>query len=253
MSLLPRLIPCLDIRAGKVVKGRQFSGLREVGDPVALAEGYARDGADELVLLDVSATEEERTASLELLAMIRERIAIPMTVGGGIRCIDDALRLVESGADKISVNTAAVEQPGLLTRLADELGTQCVVVAIDARRIDGTACVCIRSGTLCTDRPAAAWAAEAVQRGAGEVLLTAWDRDGMQGGYDIELLREVANTVNAPLIASGGAAGPRDLLAAWSAGAQGALIASILHDGVWTIRKLKEQAIREGMEIRRCS
>lgn len=253
MALLPRIIPCLDVKGGRVVKGRRFSSLREVGDPVELARGYASDGADELVLLDVSATEEERVANLHMLSAIRERIAVPLTVGGGVRSFEDALRLVEAGADKVSVNTAAVRDPSLLSRLADELGSQCVVVAIDARRTSEGPRVAVRSGQELVALDAVAWAVEATRRGAGEVLLTAWDRDGMQSGYDLELIGEVVAAVAVPVVASGGAAGPRDLVAAWRAGAQGALVASILHDGAWTVRGLKEAAREEGVEVRGCS
>lgn len=248
-----RVIPCLDVRDGRVVKGVRFQGLRDQGDPAALAQAYEAQGADEIVMLDVSATPEGRRTALETVRAIREVLSIPLTVGGGVRSLADARALLEAGADKVSVNTAAFEDPGLLSAIAEGLGRQCAVLALDAaRRPEGGFEVLVRSGRQRTGRDAVAWAREAVAAGAGEVLLTSWDRDGTGEGYDLDLLAAVCQAVPVPVIASGGADRPEDLVAAFRAGADAVLAASIFHEGRWTVDRLKEHLAREGIEVRRC-
>ena len=247
----PRVIPCLDVRDGRVVKGVRFQGLRDAGDPVAQAQAYAEQGADELVMLDVSATPEGRATAAETCAAIRSVLPLPLTVGGGVRAVSDAARLLAAGADKVAVNSAAVADPALLTRLADRFGRQCVVVAIDAARRPGGWEVVTRSGRNRTGIDVLVWAAEAARRGAGEVLLTSWDRDGTGDGYDLELLRAVRASVSVPVIASGGGRTPGHLAQAVEAGADAVLAASIFHDRQTTVGDLK-RALRDqqGMEVR---
>jgi cyclase len=222
---LPRLIPCLDVAGGRVVKGVRFRGLRDVGDPVDLGARYSDAGADELVYLDVKATLDGRPALLELVARIADRLAIPFTVGGGVRSVADAEALLAAGADKVSVNSAALERPALVSELAERLGSQAVVVAIDA---SGGA-VRSRAGSEPTGRNAVEWAREAERRGAGEILLTAIDTDGTRSGYDLDLTSAVAGAVSLPVIASGGAGTARHVADALEV-AQAALLASILHE-----------------------
>jgi len=222
---LPRLIPCLDIARGRVVKGVHFVGLRDMGDPVELAATYSDAGADELVFLDITATLEQRGTLVELVRRVAERIAIPFTVGGGVRSVDEAAALLAAGADKVSVNSAALERPELLTELAALLGSQAVVIAIDATE----GIVRSRAGTSDTGRRAVEWAKEAVERGAGEILLTSIDADGTRSGYDLELTAAVAEAVTVPVIASGGAGGAAHVAAVLEV-AQAALLASIVHE-----------------------
>ena len=233
---LPRLIPCLDVAGGRVVKGVRFQGLRDVGDPVELGERYSDLGADELVFLDVAATIEERETLVELVRRIADRIAIPFTVGGGVRTVRDADELLAAGADKVSVNSAALERPALVGELAERLGSQAVVVAIDAEQ----GRVRTRAGTSATTRRAADWAREAEERGAGEILLTSIDTDGTRDGYDLELTALVADAVRAPVIASGGAGGARHVAEALEI-AQAALLASILHENPERLRSLRDE------------
>lgn len=247
----PRVIPCLDVRAGRVVKGVRFQGLRDAGDPVACAAAYAEQGADELVMLDVSATPEERGTAVRTVAAVREVMALPLTVGGGVRSVDDAARLLGAGADKVAVNTAAVARPGLLDELADRFGRQCVVLAIDAARAGDGWEVVVRSGRDRTGRDALAWAEAAVERGAGELLVTSWDRDGTGLGYDTELLAALRARVAVPVIASGGAKTPDHLVAALDAGADAVLAASIFHDGERTVDDVKRALSARGVEVRR--
>jgi imidazole glycerol-phosphate synthase subunit HisF len=252
--LTRRVIPCLDVRDGRVVKGVRFQGLRDAGDPAELAARYQLEGADELVLLDVSATGEGRLAALETVAKVRRALSIPLTVGGGVGCLDDATQLLGAGADRIGINTAAVRQPGLIREAADRFGTQCIVVAIDAARSRGQPEVfevVVCSGRERTGLDAVAWAGQAAALGAGEVLLTSWDRDGTQAGYALALIKAVSNGVSIPVIASGGAGSPEDLLAAFRAGADAVLAASIFHDGRFSIGQVKEFLAQSGMEIRR--
>jgi len=233
---LPRLIPCLDVAGGRVVKGVNFAGLRDVGDPVELAAVYSAAGADELVFLDVTATLEDRPTLVGLVRRVAERIAIPFTVGGGVRSVDDATALLEAGADKVSVNSAALARPRLVTELAERLGTQAVVVAIDAAR----GRVRSRAGTTDTSRGAVDWAREAVDRGAGEILLTSIDADGTRAGYDLALTREVAEAVPVPVIASGGAGNARHVADALGV-AQAALLASIVHESPGGLAALRAE------------
>ena len=251
--LTRRLIPCLDVRNGRTVKGIRFADLRDVGDPAEQAAAYEAAGADELVMLDVAATPDARSTAVETVAAVRAVISIPLTVGGGVRQRSDAAALLEAGADKVAVNTAAVDSPALLTKLADAFGRQCVVIAIDAarRRDDRPGWqVVVRSGTERLELDAVAWAAEAVERGAGEILLTSWDRDGTRSGYDLELLGTVAARTRAPVIASGGAASPEHMAEALEAGADAVLAASIFHDAEYTITDVKRTLARHGLEIR---
>ncbi len=233
---LPRLIPCLDVAAGRVVKGVRFEGLRDVGDPVELGGRYSDEGADELVFLDVKATLEGRDALVGLVERIAERLAIPFTVGGGVRSIDDARALLAAGADKVSVNSAALARPELVSELADALGSQAVVVAIDATggRVRS------RAATEPAGREAVAWAREAVERGAGEILLTSIDADGTRAGYDLALTRAVAEAVGVPVIASGGAGTARHVADVLEI-AQAALLASIVHERPDGLRELRRE------------
>jgi imidazoleglycerol phosphate synthase cyclase subunit len=249
--LTVRIIPCLDVRDGRVVKGVRFQGLRDAGDPVERAAAYERQGADELTLLDVSATPDGRGAALHTVRDVRACLALPLTVGGGVRSEADAEALLESGADKVGVNTAAVEDPALLTRLARRFGAQCTVLALDAAaRPEGGWEVVVLSGRKRTGLDAVAWAREAVARGAGEILLTSWDRDGSRAGYDLPLLRAVASAVRVPLVASGGADGPAHMVEAVRAGAGAVLAASIFHTGETTVADVKHELRRRGLEVR---
>jgi len=242
---LPRLIPCLDVAGGRVVKGVNFVALRDVGDPVELGAAYSDAGADELVFLDISATLEARATLVELVSRVAERVAIPFTVGGGVRAVDDAEALLLAGADKVSVNSAALERPELVTELAERLGSQAVVVAIDAT---GGA-VRSRAGTAATPRRAAEWARECERRGAGEILLTSIDADGTREGYDLELTRDVAGAISIPVIASGGAGNAQHVADALEI-AQAALLASILHENPLRLAHLRAELRELGVEVR---
>ena len=250
--LTKRIIPCLDVRDGRVVKGVRFSGLRDAGDPVEQAARYEAEGADELVVLDVSATPDARTTALHTVAAIRDALSIPLTVGGGVRSVSDAENLLAAGADKVGVNTAAVERPEILDELAARVGAQCVVIAIDAaRRSDEQSWeVVVRSGTVRTGMDALDWARDAAARGAGEILLTSWDRDGTGDGYDTELLSAMSRRVELPLIASGGAAGVEHMADAFGAGADAVLAASIFHDRVMSVSEVKVGLSSAGVEVR---
>jgi imidazoleglycerol phosphate synthase cyclase subunit len=242
-----RIIPCLDVDAGAVVKGVRFQELRTLGSPVAHARAYEAQGADELVLLDVSATPQGRRTALDTVRAVREELSIPLTVGGGVRALADARALLEAGADKVAVNTAAVERPELLTELADAFGAQCVVLSLDAAGLE----VVVRSGRERTGRDAVQWAREATERGAGEILLTSFDRDGTRTGYDLDGLAAVADAVRVPVIASGGAANAEHLLEALRAGADAVLAASIFHDGDLTVGDVKGWLAARGVAVRR--
>ncbi len=250
--LAKRVIPCLDVDAGRVVKGVRFQELRDAGDPVELAEYYDREGADELVFLDITATLEDRAATLDVVSRTAEEVFIPLTVGGGVRHEDDVQALLRAGADKVSVNSAAVRDPSLLARSADRFGTQCMVIAIDAKRRDAGWEVYVDAGHTATGRDAIEWAAEATaEHGAGEVLLTSMDRDGTGEGYDLELLRAVAGAVAVPVIASGGAGEPAHFADALTDGhADAVLAASRWHDGDLTIREVKEHLAARGIPVR---
>ena len=242
---LPRLIPCLDVAGGRVVKGVKFEGLRDVGDPVELGAAYSDAGADELVFLDIKATVDNRDSLVELVENVAERLAIPFTVGGGVRGVEDAERLLLAGADKVSVNSAAVADPALLTRLAQLLGSQAVVIAIDTK--GGR--VFTHAGGREADRDTVAWAREAQERGAGEILLTSIDADGTRDGYDIEITQQVADAVSIPVIASGGAGNERHVADALCV-AQAALLASILHENPDRLRTLRDELRADGIELR---
>ena len=248
--LTRRIIPCLDVSHGRVVKGIRFQGLRDAGDPAERAALYEEQGADEIVILDVSATPEARGNQVETVRRVRARLGIPLTVGGGIRTADDARALLEAGADKVSVNTAAVQRPELLGEIAERFGRQCTVLAIDAARRGGRFEVLVKGGREGTGIDAIAWAEDGAARGAGEVLLTSWDRDGTRAGYDLDLTRAIAGAVRVPVIASGGAAGPEHLKEAFEAGADAVLAASIFHDGELTVADVKRALLDLGVPIR---
>ena len=248
--LTTRIIPCLDVDGGRVVKGIKFQGLRDAGDPVESASAYEEQGADEIVILDVSATPEDRDNNLETVAAVRDILSIPLTVGGGVRSVDDAAKLLDAGADKVGVNTAAVSDPALVEELSVTFGAQCTVVAIDAAaRADGWEVV-TRSGTNRTGLDTVAWAEQVQKLGAGEILLTSWDRDGTQSGYDLALVRAVSDAVRIPVIASGGAFTFEHLVEAVNAGASAVLMASILHDGQTTVGALKDGMADDGIGVR---
>lgn len=248
-----RVIPCLDVRDGRVVKGVKFQNLRDSGDPVEAAARYEEEGADELVILDVSATPEGRGHQRETVRSVRAVLSVPLTVGGGVRQVDDARALLEAGADKVGVNTAAVRDPELLTRMADEFGRQCTVLALDAaRRAEGDGWeVVITSGRERTGRDAVDWAVEAEARGAGEILLTSWDRDGTKLGFDLDLIRAVAARVGCPLIASGGVASPEHMAEGAEAGATAVLAASIFHERTYSVAQVKTVMAARGVAVRR--
>jgi imidazoleglycerol phosphate synthase cyclase subunit len=249
--LTRRIIPCLDTRDGRVVKGINFQGLRDAGSPAELAAGYEAQGADEIVILDVVATDRGRAHALETVREVRQVLSIPLTVGGGVRAVADAERLLEAGADKVGVNSAACDRPALLTELAERFGVQCIVLAIDAAREADHWTVFRRSGSEATGRDAVAWAVEGAARGAGELLLTSIDRDGTRSGYDLDLLRAVCGAVTVPVIASGGARTAEDFIAAVGAGADAVLAASMFHDGDTTVSAVKQHLAGAGVEVRR--
>jgi cyclase len=247
-----RVIPCLDVANGRVVKGTRFVDLVDEGDPPELAERYAADGADELVFLDITAAPEGRGTLLEIVERTARRAFIPLTVGGGVRSVDEMREVLRAGADKVSLNTAAVADPDLVTRCAARFGRQAVVVAIDARRTaDGGWEVLVRGGRETTGLDAVAWAARAVELGAGELLVTSIDRDGTHAGFDTDLLHAISTSVEVPVIASGGAAGPADFVAAVvDGGADAVLAASIFHRGIHTIAEVKTAMAAAGLPVR---
>lgn len=250
--LTKRIIPCLDVDRGRVVKGTSFVQLRDAGDPVELACHYYEQGADELVFLDITASAEHRDAMADVVSRISERVFMPLTVGGGLRNMEDIRRLLLAGADKTSINTAAVENPGLLTESANRFGSQCIVIAIDARkRPDGGWEVYTYGGRQPTGLDAVEWAGRAVALGAGEVLLTSMDADGHRAGYDIELTRAVSEAVGVPVIASGGAGTLEDLYQAIVSGkADAVLAASIFHYGTFTVAETKDYLRQKGIPVR---
>jgi cyclase len=249
-----RVIPCLDVTAGRVVKGVNFVGLRDAGDPVELAARYDAEGADELVFLDITASSDGRDTMVDVVARTAEQVFIPFTVGGGIRGVEDARLMLRSGADKVSVNTSAVERPELISEISVEFGAQCVVCAIDARRVEGADRaweVFVHGGRTPTGRDAVVWAREAEQRGAGEILLTSMDRDGTKAGYDLELTRAVADAVGIPVIASGGVGTLEHLVeGVRDGGADAVLAASIFHFAEHEIAAAKALMAAAGIEVR---
>jgi cyclase len=252
MALARRIIPCLDIRAGRVVKGVQFVDLRDAGDPVAHAQFYEEEGADELVFLDITASVEERGILLEVVRWVAEVLSIPFTVGGGVRDVEDFRALLRAGADKVSINTAAVQHPERITEAARRFGSQCVVVAIDAKRVGPDRWeVYIHGGRTPTGLDAVAWAREAERRGAGEILLTSIDADGTREGYDLALTRAVAEAVGIPVIASGGAGAPEHFYRVFTEGkADAALAASLFHFRELRIADLKRYLAERGIPVR---
>jgi len=251
MTLTRRLIVCLDVQEGRVVKGVNFTGLRDVGDPVALAERYEAEGADEITFLDITATHEARATLLDLARRTAERLFIPLTIGGGIRTVDDIAAALRAGADKVSVNSAAVRTPEILSLGADRFGAQCVVASIDAKWDGERYRVFTAGGRVPTDLDAVAWAQECVARGAGEILLTSIDRDGRRDGYDLALTRAVAGSVDVPMITSGKTGNTAHVYKAITEGlADAALVAGILHDGVTTVGALKRAMRAAALQVR---
>lgn len=249
--LRKRVIVCLDVRDGRVVKGTRFVDLRDMGDPVELAVRYEAEGADEIVFLDISATVEGRATLLDVVLRTAERLFIPLTVGGGIGSVDDIARVLRAGADKVSINTAAVRRPELLTEAAERFGRQCVVASIDAAHSgDGSFTVFTHGGRTATSLDAVAWARECAERGAGEILLTSIDEDGRRSGYDLKLTAAVARSVSVPVIASGGAGAAEHFRDAFHAGADAALAAGIFHDGTTTVRDVKRFLAAAGVPVR---
>ena len=251
MSLAHRIIPCLDTDGARVVKGVNFVGLRDAGDPVALAARYNEEGADELVVLDIAASRDRQPTFLETIRRVAAELSIPLMAGGGIRTLEDGRAVVRAGADKVTVNTAAVERPELISELSREFGAQAVVLAVDAKRNGNQWDVMVRGGRESASRDAIEWAKTGVKMGAGEILLTSVDRDGTQAGFDTELTAAISRTVPVPVIASGGAKLPEHFARVFKEGsADAALAASIFHDGVQPIRTLKEFLARNGVEVR---
>jgi len=260
-GLCKRIIPCLDVRDGRTVKGVQFTNLRDMGDPVELAAIYEEQGADELMFLDITASHEERKTVFDLVRRVADTLSIPFTVGGGISNLEDVKKLLACGADKVSVNTAAVNRPQLVSEVAFACGSQCCVLAVDARRKSNGASseglngweVLIQGGRKTTGLDAFAWAKQCVENGAGEILLTSWDRDGTGSGFDIELCRQFSDGLGVPVIASGGASGPDSFVEVFQNGhADAALAATIFHDGTWTVANLKAEVTKAGIPIRTC-
>ncbi len=254
--LTKRIIPCLDVTGGRVVKGTSFTDLRDVGDPVELAAFYYREGADELVFLDIGATPEGRKTMVEVIERVAEQVFIPLTVGGGLRSTSDMRAMLQAGADKIAINTAAVLNPELISEGARKFGSQCIVVAIDARRTNSAGDikweVCTHGGRKPAGIDVLDWARKAVGLGAGEILLTSWDADGHRAGFDLELTREVSEAVSVPVIASGGAGHVAHLYQAFLFGrADAVLAASIFHYETYSIRQVKDYLAEKGISVRR--
>jgi cyclase len=246
-----RIIPCMDVDAGRVVKGTRFIDIRDAGDPVELAAYYDAHGADELIFLDITATSDKRATVVELARRAADEVFVPFTIGGGVRSVDDAQAVLDAGADKVAVNSAAVERPELVAEMARTFGDQCVVLAVDARaRGEGSYEVVVAGGRIPTGLDAVAWIREGVERGAGEILLTSMDRDGTQDGYDLDLIRAVAAAVDVPVIASGGVGEPEHMVAGFEAGADAALAASIFHFGTYSIEAVRDHLMAAGVPIR---
>jgi cyclase len=245
-----RIVVCLDVKASRVVKGTAFVDLRDVGDPVALATRYEAEGADEVVFLDIAASTEERATLLDVARRTAEQLFVPLTIGGGVRSADDVGRALRAGADKVSINSAAVVRPEVISEAADRFGAQCVVASIDARREGSSWRVYVKGGRERTELDAVEWAADCAARGAGEILLTSIDRDGARTGYDLALTAAVSRAVSVPVVASGGAGSAEHVCEALAAGADAALLAGILHDGVTTVRAVKHAVAQRGLPVR---
>lgn len=251
MTLAHRIIPCLDVNAGRVVKGVEFQALRDMGDPEALAARYNREGADELILLDITASRDNRATFLETVRSVAQQLNIPFTAGGGIRNLEEGRAVLRAGADKVTVNTAAIERPELISELAAQFGSQAVILSMDAKKTAEGWDIFIRSGSQATGREATAWAQEGVARGAGEILLTSIDRDGTYSGFDCDLTATIAALVSVPVIASGGAKKFEDFLDVFSKGAaDAALAASIFHSEEQSIGSLKKYLAAQGVPVR---
>lgn len=249
--LSKRIIPCLDVKNGRVVKGINFVGLKDVGDPVDCAKAYNEQGADEIVFLDITATHENRDTIVDVVSKTAKEVFVPLTVGGGIKTVDDFKRLLRAGADKISINSAAVNNKSLIKEAADKFGSQCVVVAIDAKRIDGSFHVVINGGRIDTKLDAVEWAKEVVSLGAGEILLTSMDADGTKAGFDIELLNAICGVVNVPVIASGGCGELSHFSEVFEkTGADAALAASLFHYNELTVSQVKEHLREKNIPVR---
>ncbi len=249
--LTRRIIACLDVDASRVVKGIHFRGVRDAGDPAELAAAHAASGADEIVLLDISASSDSRSTRLDVVRRTARELFIPFTVGGGVRTLGDAAAVFDAGADKVTINSAAVRDPALISEIAARFGSQAVIVAIDAKRRNGSFEVFIRGGRIPTGRDAVAWSQEAQRRGAGEILLTSMDRDGTREGFDCELTAAVAGAVTVPVIASGGAGCARDFTQVFQSGcADAALAASIFHFGIESVAALKQELAAAGVAVR---
>lgn len=245
-----RIIPCLDIKDGQVVKGTNFVSLKELGDPVELAQIYSEAGADELVLLDITATNETRKTKLKLVENVKKVISIPLVVGGGIRSLNDMSDVFDAGADKVSIGSAAVEQSELISEASAKFGNERITVAIDAKKVGQRWHVMTRGGKKDTERDVIKWAKEVERRGAGEILLTSMDRDGVKSGFDIELTKAVANAVDIPVIASGGVGSPEDFVTVFKqTDASAALAASIFHEGTFTVQEVKQHCLKNGVNI----
>ncbi len=253
MGVVVRVIPCLDVAAGRVVKGVNFQGLRDAGDPVELARRYFEQGADEITFLDVTATVEDRSTMYDTVTATAEQVFIPLTVGGGVRSTEDVARLLGHGADKVGINSAAIARPELVGEIADRFGAQVCVLSLDVKRSDRTESgfvVTTHGGRTETDRDALAWAREAIERGAGELLVNSIDADGTKEGFDLELVRAMRELSSVPVIASGGAGAARDFAPAVEAGADAVLAASVFHNGELTIGDVKAALAGAGIEVR---
>ncbi|MFC4404464.1 imidazole glycerol phosphate synthase subunit HisF [Gracilibacillus xinjiangensis] len=246
-----RIIPCLDVKEGKVVKGTNFVGLRDLGDPVEMASSYSISGADEIIFLDISATNEGRQTMVDIVRQTAEKVFVPFTVGGGVRSIEDVNRLLKAGADKVGMNSAAVTNPGLITESSERFGAQCTVVAIDAKRFGDKWHVMTHGGSKDTGIDAIEWAKEVETRGAGEILLTSVDTDGVKNGFDIALTKAVVNTVRIPVIASGGVGKPEHFPEVFKeTDVSAGLAASIFHENTFTVQEVKDACKRQGVNIR---
>jgi cyclase len=256
MGLKVRIIPCLDVDAGRVVKGTKFKNLRDAGDPVELAALYDREGADEIVFYDITASHEGRNTATQLARRTAEEVFVPYTIGGGVRTADDMRAMLRAGADKVSVNSAAIRNSDLINEGAERFGSQCVVLSVDVKRresVPGSAPgweVYLNGGRVNTGMDAISWLVEGERRGAGEFVLNSMDADGTEGGYDLDLISAVAGKTNVPIVASGGAGGPEDMISAVKAGAGAVLAASIFHFGEWSIAEVKKHMREAGIPVR---